>query len=74
MPGIEYDRLIAAMQAEMSHPEVAKVGLGDVDDTRLKKSTEILVEADKLPRMPDIKEIFDRSFLPPIEERIRKVA
>ena len=62
------------MQAEMSHPEVAKVGLGDIDDARLKKSIEVLVEADKLPRTPDIKEIFDRSFLPPMEERIKKIA
>lgn len=73
-PDVEYARLIATMQAEMSHPELAKVGLGDVDDSRLKKSIEILVEADKLPRTQDIKEVFDRSFLPPMEERIKKIA
>jgi NitT/TauT family transport system substrate-binding protein len=57
----------------MNHPELSKIGLGDVDDARLKKSIEILVEADKLPRTPDIREIFDRSFLPPLGERPIKV-
>ena len=72
-PEIEYDRLIATLQDEMNHPELAKIGLGDVDDARLKKSIQILVEADKLPRTPEIKEIFDRSFLPPLAERPKKV-
>jgi NitT/TauT family transport system substrate-binding protein len=72
-PDIEYDRLIATLQDEMNHPELSKIGLGDVDDARLKKSIEILVEADKLPRTPDIREIFDRSFLPPLGERPIKV-
>lgn len=72
-PDVEYARLIATMQDEMNHPELAKVGLGDVDDARLKKSIELLVEADKLPRTPAIGEVFDRSFLPPLEERPKKV-
>lgn len=72
-PDVEYARLIATMQDEMSHPEVARVGLGDVDDARLKKSIELLVEADKLPRTPAISEVFDRSFLPPLDERPKKV-
>lgn len=72
-PDVEYARLIATMQDEMNHPELAKVGLGDVDDARLKKSIELLVEADKLPRRPAIGEVFDRSFLPPLEERPKKV-
>lgn len=57
----------------MNHKEVATIGLGDVDDARLKKAIQVLVEADKLPRTPDVKEIFDRSFLPPLAERPRKV-
>lgn len=72
-PDVEYARLIATMQDEMNHPELAKVGLGDVDDARLKKSIELLVEADKLPRTPAIGEVFDRSFLPPLDERPKKV-
>ena len=72
-PEIEYARLVATMQDEMNHKEVATIGLGDVDDARLKKAIQVLVEADKLPRTPDVKEIFDRSFLPPLAERPRKV-
>jgi NitT/TauT family transport system substrate-binding protein len=72
-PDVEYDRLIATMKAEMSHPEVARVGLGDIDDARMKKAIDVLVEADKLPRTPAIGEVFDRSFLPPMAERITKV-
>ena len=70
---IEYDRLIATLQDEMNHPELSKIGLGDVDDFRLKKSIDILVESDKLPRTPEFEEIFDRSFLPPLSERPTKV-
>jgi NitT/TauT family transport system substrate-binding protein len=57
----------------MNHPEIAKIGLGDVDDARLKKSIEILVEANKLPRMPSISEVFSREFLPPLAERPTKL-
>jgi NitT/TauT family transport system substrate-binding protein len=72
-PDIEYDRLIATMKDEMSHPEVARVGLGDIDDARMKKAIDVLVEAEKLPRTPAISEVFDRSFLPPVADRIKKV-
>ncbi len=53
----------------MSHPEVARIGLGDVDDARLKKSIAIVVEANQLPRTPEPAEVFDRSFLPARAER-----
>lgn len=72
-PDIEFERLMATLKDEMNHPEVGKIGLGDVDDARLKKAIDILVEADKLPRTPPVSEIFDRSFLPPLSERPRKV-
>ncbi len=70
---IEYDRLIATMQDEMSHPEIATLGLGDINDERMKKAISVLVEASNLPRTPDLSEIFDRSFLPPLAERPKKV-
>ena len=68
-PAIERGRLDATMAAEMSHPEIAKIGLGDVSDERMKKSIDILVKAKELPRTPAASEIFDRSFLPPLSER-----
>ena len=57
------------MADEMSHPEIAKIGLGDVSDERMTKAIDILVKAKELPRTPAASEIFDRSFLPPLSER-----
>ncbi len=71
--GIEYDRLIATMQDEMNHSEIASKGIGDIDEARMKKSIDILVEASKLPRTPAVSEIFNGSFLPPIAERPKKI-
>jgi NitT/TauT family transport system substrate-binding protein len=68
-PAIERARLDATMATEMSHPEIAKIGLGDVSDERMKKSIEILVKAKELPRTPAPAEIFDRFYLPPANER-----
>jgi NitT/TauT family transport system substrate-binding protein len=70
---IELERFDATIKDEMNHPEIATIGLGDVDDARLKKSIDILVDANKLPRTPDMKEIFTREFLPPKAERPTKL-
>lgn len=70
---IEYDRLVATLKDEMNHPELAKLGMGDVDDARLRKSIAILVEANGLPRTPEAGEVFNRSFLPPLAERPRSI-
>ena len=67
---VEKERLVATLQAEMSHPEAAKIGLGDVDDARFAKSIEIVVEAEGLPRKPAPAKVFSRDFLPPLAERI----
>jgi NitT/TauT family transport system substrate-binding protein len=66
---VEKEKLIATMRNDMSHPEIARLGLGDVDDARLKRGIAIVAEANKLPRAPAPSEIFDRSFLPPRAER-----
>jgi NitT/TauT family transport system substrate-binding protein len=68
-PAIERARLDATLADEMSHPEIAKIGLGDIDDGRMTKAIDILVKAKELPRTPALVEIFDRSFLPPLSER-----
>ena len=68
-PAIERARLDATMADEMSHPEIAKIGLGDVSDERMTKAIGILVKAQQWPRTPAPSEIFDRSFLPPASER-----
>ena len=70
---VELERFDATVKDEMNHPEIAKIGLGDVDDARLKKSIDILVDANQLPRTPKIEEIFTREFLPPASERPHKL-
>ena len=66
---VELERFDATIKEEMNHPELATIGLGDIDDARMKKAIDILVDANKLPRTPTVSEIFTREFLPPKSER-----
>jgi NitT/TauT family transport system substrate-binding protein len=68
-PAIERARLDATLADEMTHPEIARIGIGDISDDRMAKAIDILVQAKELPRTPAVAEIFDRSFLPPASER-----
>jgi NitT/TauT family transport system substrate-binding protein len=70
---VERERLQATLQDEMNHPEIAKIGLGAVDMDRLKRSIDILVEANKLPRTPQVSEIFTPDFLPPAADLPHKL-
>ena len=69
---VEKERLMATIAEEMSHPEIARIGLGDVDESRLKRAIAIVVESAQLPRTPANNEIFDRAFLPARAERASK--
>ena len=62
---VERERFDATLADEMNHPEIARIGLGNVDPERLKTSIDILVEANNLPRTPTVAEIFTPAFLPP---------
>ena len=64
---VERERFVQTLKDEMNHPEIAKIGLGNVDPERLKKSIDILVDASSLPRTPAVAEIFTPAFLPPVE-------
>ena len=70
---VERERLDATVRDEMNHPEVATIGLGNVDTARLKRSIDILVEANNLPRTPAVEEIFTPAMLPPAAELPRKL-
>lgn len=70
---IERDRLAATLKDEMSHPEIAKIGLGDIDTARLTRSISVVVEANQLARTPTAGEVFDRSFLPARADRASKL-
>ena len=53
-PAIERAKLDATMADEMSHPEIAKIGIGDISDERMTKAIDILVKAKELPRTPTV--------------------
>lgn len=72
-PAIERERFDATLADEMNHPEIAKIGLGDIDAARMARSIDILVEANDLPRTPTVDEVFDRAFLPPLSDRLTAV-
>src|SRR6266581_63396 len=55
---VERERFVQTIKDEMNHPEIAKIGLGNVDMARLKTSIDILVDANALPRTPSVDEIF----------------
>lgn len=71
--GVERERFDATLKDEMNHPEIAKIGLGNVDPARLKASIDILVQANKLPRTPKVEEIFTSEFLPPAADLPKKL-
>jgi len=66
---IEKRRLLYTLKTVMRTPEVARIGLGDVDDARFARAAVQLQQAFELPRAPAVGEIFDRSFLPPLAAR-----
>jgi NitT/TauT family transport system substrate-binding protein len=70
---VERERFDATLQDEMNHPEIAEFGVGNVDMARLKKSIDIIVEAEGLPRTPTVADIFTPDFLPPTAELPKKL-
>lgn len=71
---VEKERLIATLQDEMNHPELATLGLGAVDPARFAKSIDIVVNANGLPRTPAPEEVYTDAFLPAPDDRIFKLA
>jgi NitT/TauT family transport system substrate-binding protein len=68
-PELERARLNFALTNLMNAPETDEIGMGDLVDERLTRSIAIVAEGYELERLPEASEIFDRSFLPPVEER-----
>jgi NitT/TauT family transport system substrate-binding protein len=54
----------------MAHVEGQRIGIGDFDEGRLATNIVQNVEVRKLQRVPGILEVFNRGYLPPINERI----
>ncbi|MGB3407185.1 MAG: ABC transporter substrate-binding protein [Jannaschia sp.] len=72
-PELERARLVFALTNLMNAPETADIGMGDLVDERLTRSIAIVAEGYGLERLPDASEIFDRSFLPAVEDRAFEV-
>jgi NitT/TauT family transport system substrate-binding protein len=70
---LERERFDATFADEMNHPEIKKIGLGNVDEDRLKRSIAIMVDALSLPRTPTVSEVWDPSFLPPAAQLPHKL-
>lgn len=66
---IEARRIQFTYKAHMFTPETEALGAGDVSDARMTKAIAQIGEAFALPKLPQVKEVFDRSFLPPRAER-----
>jgi len=66
---LERARLEFALTKLMNAPEVESIGMGALVDERLTRSIAIVAKGYDLDRLPEASEIFDRSFLPAIEER-----
>ncbi len=67
-------RLQGTLAIEMAHPEGRRIGIGDMDDARLRRLIDRIVRVKRLPRTPAVAEVFDRGFLPPLEQRVRSLA
>jgi NitT/TauT family transport system substrate-binding protein len=67
---LEKQRLIYTIDQQLRTDEVAKLGLGDLDDTRLQAAIKTVADAYALSRTPGIDEVFSRAFLPPKADRI----
>lgn len=67
---IEKRRLIYVYNTLIDTPEAHELGIGDVSDARLARSSAIIAESYSLTRTPAAAEIFSRAFLPPKAERL----
>ena len=70
---VERERADATFADEMNHPEIKKLGLGNIDEARLKRSIDIMVDALALPRVPTVGEVWTSAFLPPEAELPKKL-
>lgn len=68
-PQTEARRLDFALSQHVLTDEVASNGLGDIDEARMAEALALLVKTYDLPRAPAPGEVFDRSYLPPLDDQ-----
>jgi NitT/TauT family transport system substrate-binding protein len=70
---LEKARLVYAFKTHFVTPETDEIGVGDIKEERMAKAVKLLAETYGLPSAPAVKDVFDRSFLPPKEARMLKL-
>lgn len=65
----ELMRLDYALKTHFVTPETDRNGIGSIDEARMKSAIQMLVQVYSLSRTPEVGEIFDSRFLPPVSER-----
>ena len=63
----------SAFKTHFVTPETDEIGVGDIKEERMAKAIKLLVETYGLSSAPAVKDVFDRSFLPPKEARMLKL-
>ena len=66
-----HQRLLGTLALEMAGAEGARLGLGELDDTRLARSAALIARCKRLPHVPAPAELFCRDLLPPLGQRVR---
>ena len=66
-------RLMGTLQLEMSRAEGGVLGIGDLDDARFARGIDLVVTTKNMPHHPKASELFDRSFLPPLSDRVKSL-
>lgn len=66
---LEMARMVFSYENLIASDEVTRIGLGDLDDDRLSRAIDIVAEGYQLQTTPAAGQVFDRSFLPPLDDR-----
>ena len=66
---LEMARMMFSYENLIASDEVTRIGLGDLDDDRLSRAIDIVAEGYQLQTTPAAGQVFDRSFLPPLDDR-----
>ncbi len=67
---LELERLRTILRDNILTPEVRRNGLGGIEPARFEKSIEQIAEDFKFQKRPAAADIFDGSFLPPLNGRL----
>jgi len=67
---LELDRLKTVLADNILTPEVRRNGIGGIDPLRMERAIDQIAEDHKFRKRPSAADIFDDSFLPPVDGRL----